>query len=199
MLWVFYLYLGIGVLAFIGLVLSFIFGGIAAIDFDVDIDIPGIDVDVGGPDFDVGGGPGLFSLPVILGFFASFGSLGAILTYYGMHPAVTPFISSIVAFIIAGILFMIITWMFKHFQSDSTVSYPKLVGSEASVSIPIFKGKEGQVVLFTEQRGRTLVPAISDEVISENTKVIITEVIGDSVRVRKKKSNDPAGRSKKKR
>ena len=187
MLWVFYLYLIIGILAFIGLIISLILGGVSAIDFDIDI--PGIDVDIGGPDVDIGGGPGMLSLPVIMGFFASFGSFGAILTYYGVHPAITPFVSAFVALIVAGILFMAITWMFKHFQSDSTVSYGKLVGKEASVSVSIKDGKEGQIVLFTEQRGRTLVPAVADENIPENSRVIITELIGDCVKVRSKNRN----------
>lgn len=187
MLWVFYLYLGIGILAFVGLLLVLIFGGIAAIDFDVDIDIPGIDVDIGGPDADIGGGPGPFSLPVLLGFLSAFGALGSILTYYNMYPAMTPFVSAGGAILVSIVMFLIIQWMFKHFQSDSTLSFDSLKGKKATVTVSIKKGLEGQIVLFTDQRGRTLVPAVSDENIPENTRVVIVDVLGDSVKVRSMK------------
>jgi len=188
MIWVFYLYLVIGILAFIGFIIILIFGGVSAFDFDVDI--PGVDVGIDGPDADIGiehGGPGPFSLPVILGFLSSFGTIGAILTYYGVHYALTPFLSIAVAVLVALVMFLIIAWMFKKLQSDSTVSYRGLIGKEATVSVSIKEGREGQIVLFTEQRGRTLVPAIADEDIPADTYVVIKEVVGDAVKVRKRK------------
>lgn len=188
MIWLFYLYLGIAILAFVLLLLSIVFSSLASLDFDINL--PWGDIDIGGPDSDIGfshgGGPGPFSLPVILGFLTTFGSLGAILTYYELSPALTPFISGGAAIIVSFLLYLVIAWMFHQFQADSTVSFKDLVGSEATISVSIRDGREGQIVLFTEKRGRTLVPAIANEDIPENTKVLIKEVMGDTVRVARK-------------
>ncbi|MGA1820561.1 MAG: hypothetical protein ACMUHU_06090 [Thermoplasmatota archaeon] len=177
--WVFYLYAAIGLASLVILIIMLIFGGL---DFDFDFGDVDVDVDTG---FDLGvdGGPGFFSLPILLGFFTGFGGIGALLTYYEVNAIATPFIAGIAAITIASILFLIINYFFKHFQSDSTVRFNDLIGRRASVSVPISPGQEGQIVLFTEQRGRTLVPAVSHKPLPNNSQVVITGVSGDSVKV----------------
>jgi membrane protein implicated in regulation of membrane protease activity len=196
MLWVFYVYLGIGIFGFILLMISLIFSSLASIDLDIHLPFDIGDVDVDGGDADVGGGhgPGPFSLPVMMGFLTTFGALGAILTYYDVSQAITPFVSVAAAILVSFLLYAAVAYMFHHFQADSTVSFKELVGSEATVSVSIRGGREGQVVLFTDKRGRTLVPAIADEDIPENTKVTIEEVLGDTVRVSRRGRKAPSGR-----
>jgi membrane protein implicated in regulation of membrane protease activity len=177
--WVFYLYAAIGLASLVILIIMLVFGGL-----DLDFDFGDVDVDVDtGLDIGVDGGPGFFSLPILLGFFTGFGGIGALLTYYEVNPIATPFIAGIVAITVASILFLIVNYFFKHFQSDSTVRFNNLIGRRASVSVPISPGQEGQIVLFTEQRGRTLVPAVSQKSLPSNTQVVITGVSGDSVKV----------------
>ncbi|MGA1866418.1 MAG: hypothetical protein ACMUFK_02995 [Thermoplasmatota archaeon] len=177
--WVFYLYAAIGLASLVILIIMMVFGGL-----DFGFDGPDVDIDTG-VDFDVGleGGPGFFSLPILLAFFTGFGGIGAILTYYDVNVIATPFIAGIGAILIASILFLIVSYAFKYFQSDSTIRFNKLIGRRASVSVPITPGHEGQVVLFTEQRGRTLVPAVSQRSLPTNAQVMITGVSGDTVKV----------------
>jgi membrane protein implicated in regulation of membrane protease activity len=179
-----------------------IFGGLDlgfdAGDVDIDVDTD-LDLDIGDRDI------GVFSLPIILSFTTAFGALGAILTYFDMNRVATPFIAALGALALAGILFLIVNYFFKAFQSDSTVRFNDLIGRKASVTVPIKKGQEGQIVLFTEQRGRTLIPAVSQKTIPSNAQVVITGVSGDTVKVitlaewKKKKSakGNKGSRSKK--
>jgi membrane protein implicated in regulation of membrane protease activity len=177
--WVFYLYAAIGLASLVILIIMLVFGGL-----DLDFDFGDVDVDVDtGLDVGFDGGPGFFSLPILLGFFTGFGGIGALLTYYEVNVIATPFIAGLGAILIASILFLIVNYFFKHFQSDSTVRFNNLIGRKASVSVPIAPGQEGQVVLFTEQRGRTLVPAVSKKSLPNNAQVVITGVSGDTVKV----------------
>lgn len=176
--WVFYLYAVIGFASLILLILMMIFGGLD-LGFDggdVDVDT-GFDLDIGDSDI------GVLSLPIILSFTTAFGALGAIMTYFEMPRVATPFIAALGALALAGILFLVVNYFFKHFQSDSTLRFNDLIGRKASVTVPIRQGQEGQVVLFTEQRGRTLIPAVSKKTIPNNAQVVITGVSGDTVKV----------------
>ncbi|MDG6225252.1 MAG: NfeD family protein [Candidatus Thermoplasmatota archaeon] len=179
--WLFITYAVIGAISLIVLIIMLVLGGLGSVD--VDIDVPGIEVE--GPNFDIGdgGAPGPVSVPVILSFMSAFGILGAIMTFFEVHPAITPFLSAAASLILAGVLFLLTLYLFKRAQADSTISIPKLVGMEASVNVSIRGGKEGQVVLVTEQRGRTILPAVADRDIEENTRVRITGVVGDAVKV----------------
>jgi membrane protein implicated in regulation of membrane protease activity len=175
------LYLVIGVASFLVLIVIMLLGGLD-LDFDggpdIDFDIGDVDVDI-----DAGGGPGLFSLPVVLSFTSAFGGLGAIMTYFDVDPVITPFIAAGSSLVFAVLLFMIVRYSFKVFSSDSTVKYDRLKGKKATVTVPINPGMEGQVTLFTEQRGRTLIPAVADRKFGNNAEVVIIQNLGDSVRV----------------
>ncbi len=175
------LYLVIGVASFIILITIMLLGGMD-LDFDggpdIDLDMGDIDADVG-----VGEGPGLFSLPVMLSFTSAFGGLGAIMTYFDVNPVFTPFIAAGSSLIFAVLLFLVVRYGFKVFSSDSTVKYDRLRGKKATVTVTINPGMEGQVTLFTEQRGRTLIPAVADRKFGNNAEVIIAQNLGDSVKV----------------
>jgi len=176
--WLFYVYAAVGLASLIILILMMVFGGLD-LGFDgADMDVDsGLDLDIGDSDI------GVFSLPIILSFTTAFGALGAILTYFEMNRVATPFISALGALALAVILFLIVNYFFKYFQSDSTVRFNDLIGRKASVSVPIKPGQEGQIVLFTEQRGRTLIPAVSNKTMPNNARVMITGVSGDTVMV----------------
>ncbi|MBN1390014.1 MAG: hypothetical protein JXA22_05170 [Candidatus Thermoplasmatota archaeon] len=175
--WLFYVYAVLGLASLVVLLLMMISGGL-----DLGVDGGDMDLDTGA---DLGGGHdlGVLSLPIILSFTTAFGATGAILTYFDVNRVATPFISAIGALSLAGILFLVVNYFFKHFQSDSTVRFNDLVGSKASVTVPISPGQEGQIVLFTEQRGRTLIPAVSSRKLPNNAQVVITGVSGDAVTV----------------
>lgn len=168
----FFVYAGIGAAALLILILLGIFGGL---DLDFDLDI-------GDADFDIDGG-GSLGLPVILAFLAVFGGVSAILTFFGVHDILAPLIGGVSAIAMAFLLFLAVRYFLKLFSADSTVKYKTLVGEKATVTITIKPGQEGQITLFTEQRGRTLIPAVSTDLVKTNTEVIISESLGDKVKV----------------
>ncbi len=168
----FFIYAGVAAAAIIILVLMAIFGGL---DLDFDIDL-------GDADFDIDGGGGI-GLPVILAFVAVFGGVSSILSYFGVNAILTPIIGAVSAFLLAFLLFLAIRYFLKIFSADSTVKYNKLVGKKATVTIKILPGQEGQITLFTDQRGRTLIPAVSSKLVRNNAEVIISEALGDVVKV----------------
>jgi membrane protein implicated in regulation of membrane protease activity len=169
------------VASFIVLLVIMLLGGLD-LDFDGGPDVD-IDIGDGGIDIDAGGGPGLFSLPVMLSFTSAFGGLGAIMTYFEVNPVITPFVAALASLVFAVLLFMIVRYGFKIFSSDSTVKYDRLKGKKATVTVPINPGMEGQITLFTEQRGRTLIPAVADRKFGNNAEVVIIQNLGDSVKV----------------
>lgn len=197
--WIFWVYIALGIAGLAVLLLMMIFGGLD-FGFDgVDIDMGDIDFDVG--DMDAGGGVGL---PLLLSFISAFGWFGAILTYMKVNIVLTPIISIGAAMGISLILFILTRYFLKHFSSDSTVRFRSLIGKKGSVTVPIRPGEEGQIVVFTDQRGRTIIPAVSDRRIPTNAEVIIIGMIGDTVKVmikrewdlQKAKNRREKGRSK---
>ncbi|MCK5773009.1 MAG: hypothetical protein KAH57_04415 [Thermoplasmata archaeon] len=176
--WIFWVYIALGIAGLAVLLVMMIFGGLD-FGFDgVDIDMGDIDFDLG--DMDAGGGVGL---PLLLSFISAFGWFGAILTYMKVNIVLTPIISIGAALGISLILFLLTRYFLKHFSSDSTVRFRSLIGKSGSVSVVIRPGEEGQIVVFTEQRGRTIVPAVSDKRIPTNAEVVIIGKIGDAVKV----------------
>lgn len=194
-------YVIIAIICVVLLIISIALGGFGD-DFDMgghDFDVGGPDLDVGGPDMDLGGahvdvgygdfgGAGIspLSLPVILAFGSSFGGIGALLEVAGFDPYITPLIAIFVSIIIAGALYMGLVWMFVKTQASSTVSMRELVGQEGTVSVAIKAGKVGQIVVVTEERGRTLIPAVAEKPIPVDAIVEIKGIVGNGVRVERK-------------
>lgn len=195
------IYLIIAIICAVLLIVSVALGGFAD-DVDMgghDIDVGGPDLDVGGPDVDLGGpdvdvgygdfsGAGIspLSLPVILAFGSSFGGIGALLEVSGFDPYITPLIAIFVSIIIAAALYMGLVWMFVKTQASSTVSMRGLIGQEGTISVAIKSGKVGQVVVVTEERGRTLIPAVAEGPIPVDAIVEIKGIVGNGVRVERK-------------
>ena len=189
-MWLFITYAAIGILSLVVLILMLAMGGMEGIGMDVDIDV---DVDAGGG----GGGMGPFSIPLLLSFFSAFGGIGALLIWMDIvNPGATPFIALVGAFIMAGAVFFVLQAFLKAFTSDSTVRIGSLKGARGTVSIPIKKGKEGQVVVVTPERGRTLLGAISDTDIPINTEIVVIDTMGDVVKVMSKKAMNARKRGK---
>ncbi len=180
--WLLIVYAVIGVLSLIVLLAMMILGGL-------DLDVGGLDLDMDGTpdiDVDIGGGHGdlgPFSIPVLLSFTSAFGGIGTILTYMEFSAVLTPFVSVGGALLMSVILFFIMQAFMKQFTSNSTVSIGKQMGKRGSVTVPIQPGKEGQIVIFTDQRGRTLIPAVADKYIPNNASVVIVGNMGDAVKV----------------
>lgn len=195
------IYLIIAIVCAVLLIISVALGGFAD-DVDMgghDIDVGGPDLDVGGPDLDLGGpdvdvgygdfsGAGIspLSLPVILAFGSSFGGIGALLEVSGFDPYMTPLIAIFVSIIIAAALYMGLVWMFVKTQASSTVSMRGLIGQQGTISVAIKSGKVGQIVVVTEERGRTLVPAVAEEPIPVDAIVEIIGIVGNGVRVERR-------------
>jgi hypothetical protein len=168
-------------------------------DFDIDMDIDAdVDMDVDmDTDVDAGMDTSLspLSLPILLVFFTAFGAFGMVLEVFSLDAMFIPFISIAGGVFVAGIMYFVMAKIFVSTQSTSVVPMRKLVGMKAKVSIPIKKGKEGQIVVVRPEKGRILLGAISDSNITRDSVVIIKEVVGDVARVEKTKAT---GKSKKK-
>lgn len=191
------IYLIIAIICAVFLIISIALGG-----FGDDLDMGGHDLDVGG-DFDVGGadidagfdvghgdfsGAGIspLSVPIIMAFGASFGGVGALLELAGFDIYMTPIISIFVSIIIAAALYFALTWLFIKTQATSSVSMRTLIGEQGTVSVPIKTGKIGQIVVVTDERGRTLLSAVADEPIPQDAIVEVKAIVGNGVKVERK-------------
>ncbi|MFQ6106928.1 MAG: hypothetical protein ACE5QF_05005 [Thermoplasmata archaeon] len=187
------IYLIIAIVCAILLIVTIALGGLMGeVDVGGDFDVGGPDLDVGGPDIDLGygdfAGPGIspLSLPIILAFGTTFGGVGALLEQAEFNPFIIPMVAVLVSVITSGGMYFAITWLFVKTQASSSVDLSSLVGQEGTVSVAIKPGKLGQIVVVTEERGRTLIPAVSEETIPTDTVVEIQAVVGNGVRVIRK-------------
>lgn len=155
-------YVIITIVFFLLLLLSVFLGG----DMDVDLDLDG-------------GGMSPVSLPVISVFMVTLGAMGTILTYSGVHPALTPLISMVTAGIVSGIAFWIILNVFVKTQANTVVRKSDLLGNDAEVSISIKSDRPGQIMVVTQARGRVNYTAYADGEIATGTPVRIKEKRGD--------------------
>jgi membrane protein implicated in regulation of membrane protease activity len=191
------IYLIIAIICAVFLIVSIALGG-----FEGDFDMDGHDLDVGG-DFDVGGadidagidvghgdfsGAGIspLSLPIIMAFGASFGGVGALLEQAGFNVYMTPLVAIFVSIIMATALYFALTYLFIKTQATSSVSMRNLIGEQGTVSVAIKPGKIGQIVVVTDERGRTLLSAVADGPIPQDAVVEVKAIVGNGVRVERK-------------
>jgi hypothetical protein len=187
------IYLIIAIVCAILLMVTVAMGGLADGDFDAggDFDVDGPDVDIGGPDADVGygdfSGAGIspLSLPIVLSFGTTFGGVGTVLELMDINMYAIPFIAMMVSFVTAGLMYMFVVKAFVRTQTTTVVNPRNLVGENAIVSVAIKPGKTGQVIVVTEERGRTLLPAIAEEAIPTDVTVTIESLVGHSVKVKR--------------
>lgn len=178
-------YLMIAVFCGILMMAMFLLGDFSG-DADVDVDMGHIELGHG--DFDAGLSP--LSLPIMLMFGTSFGAFGYIFEEMGMNPFVVPALATLISAAIAAVMYFTILKIFVQTQTSSDVNIHDLVGHQGTVSIPIKEGTIGQVIVTTEERGRTLLSAVSDEEIPNDSIIEIVKVVGDSVFVKKKKLSE---------
>ena len=160
------------------------FGDFGDMDFDAspDVDIGHFEAGHG----DVGVGLSPLSLPLVLSFGTCFGAFGTIFTAMEWSPIVVAIMAAVISLGISALLFFILLKAFIQTQANTQVSFKTLVGKDAQVTIPIKPGENGQIMIITEERGRTLIAAKSDNEIPKETIVTIQEFIGSTALVRKK-------------
>lgn len=181
------IYLVIAIVCGITLIVMalFGFGDIGDMDFDVS---PDVDLDAGhfeGGHGDVGAGLSPLSLPLILSFGTSFGAFGTIFTSMGWNPLYVPIVAALISLGISALMFFILLKVFVQTQANTQIIYKKLEGRTAEVTVPIKPEVNGQILVITEERGRTLLTASSDEEIKPGTQVTIIKIAGSTAIVTK--------------
>ena len=165
------IFLAIAAVGFLFLMITLVFGEIFDF-FDSD------------HDFDHGG-PGFFSSRVIAVFITSFGCFGAIATHYGLStlPASTAGVAAGVVF--GGLIYMFARFLFSQ-QVSSEVRGSDLVGQSARVVVGIPAGGLGQIRLRVgEEMIDKIARANDGQPLPENTPVLVEEVLGETVIVKK--------------
>jgi membrane protein implicated in regulation of membrane protease activity len=157
------------------------FGGDMDVDVDVDMDMGHIELGHG----DVQAGMSPLSLPILLSFGTSFGAFGFIFEQFIENAYIVPLLSILISSVIAGVMYLLVLNIFVRTQTSSDIRLDRLIGEDAIVSIPIKTGSIGQIIVTTEERGRTILSAVSDEDITTDSLVKITKIMGDGVFVKK--------------
>jgi membrane protein implicated in regulation of membrane protease activity len=131
------------------------------------------------------GGPGLFSSRVIAVFITAFGCFGAIGTQYGMSPMAASGLGAASGLFFGGIIFVFARFLYSQ-QASSDVRPADLVGQQGRVVVGIPAGGIGQVRC---RIGEELVDKIARSndggPVPENTLVVIDEMLGETVVVRR--------------
>jgi membrane protein implicated in regulation of membrane protease activity len=170
----FTVFLGIAAVGFLFLMISLFFGEIfehfdSALDHDLDH-----------------GGPGFFSTRIISVFITAFGGFGAIATEQGMGPLAASGVGAVSGFILAAPVYFLARFLFGQ-QATSETRSQDLVGRVGRVIIAIPAGGVGQVRCTI---GEELVDKIArgrePDAIAENTPVIVEEVVGETVVVKRR-------------
>jgi len=160
--------------------------GSFGVDFGGDADV---DLDYG--EFT---GPGISPLspPLLATFGTAFGAIGALLELGGWSTVLTAVGASLGALLIAVGMFLFVAKFLVRAQASSEASSDvdpaSLVGREGQIMVPIQPGAQGQVLVITPERGRTLLPAVSTEAIPRDAIVEILGFAGGAANVRKKAS-----------
>ncbi len=182
-------FLGLSVYLWIALI-SLLFLIVLAFTGSYGLDV-GHDVDVGGGvdhDFGQFTGSGISPLspPLVAAFGTTFGAVGALLDLQGFSAFVTALGAAAGAAFVSFGLFYFVQRFLVASQTSSDVQPESLVGKDAHVIIPIRPGIQGQILILTPERGRSLFPAISQEEIPRDAVVEILGFAGGVANVRKK-------------
>lgn len=176
-------FVSILVIGFLVLVFSLILGEVAehAGDMAHDIAVEHEVFDHGGDVDHAQGGPSIFSLRFLSAFVTGFGGGGAIGRYFDLGYMTSSLIGIGVAFVTAGIVYLIVKALFKQ-QATSGFSVQSYAGKPAIVSVPIIGAGLGQVTLSV--KGQTVTYSARSEGgidIPEGKSVSVKQVIGDCV------------------
>jgi membrane protein implicated in regulation of membrane protease activity len=170
----FSVFLAIAAVGFLFLLLSLFFGGIfehfeGGLDHDLDH-----------------GGPGFFSTRVISVFITAFGGFGAIATHYGLGPLPASGIGFLSGVILATPIYFFARFLYGQ-QATSEMRSQDLVGQIGRVVIAIPAGGVGQVrCRLGEELVDKVARAREADAIGENVSVVVDEVIGETVIVKKR-------------
>ncbi|OFW06541.1 MAG: hypothetical protein A3H96_12795 [Acidobacteria bacterium RIFCSPLOWO2_02_FULL_67_36] len=169
----FTVFLGIAALGFLVLLVSLLFGEI---------------FDHLGDGFDAGldhGGPGFFSSRIIAVFVTAFGGFGAVATHYGMSPLPASGVGFGSGLVFGSAIYAFARFLYAQ-QASSDVTSGDLVGQTARVVVSIPAGGIGQIRCRV---GEELVDKIArtrdGESVPENVSVLIDEVLGETVIVKR--------------
>lgn len=161
--------------------------------FDMDMDMD-VDADAGGDagHFEAGHGdhgPGIspLSLPILLAFGTCFGAAGTAFETYGIAPMRVPFFAGFVSIGVTVAVYYGMVRAFAKAQASTRLHIRSLVGEDGTVMIPIAPDAPGQILVITEERGRTLVTALAEERIPTESVVEIEKFIGSTAIVKRKK------------
>src|SRR5439155_22666783 len=108
-----------------------------------------------------------------------------VLETVGFVPIITSHLSTVFAVLVSGGMYVVMLNLFVKSHAETRVDLATLVGYKGQVMIPIRPGQPGQIVVVTEARGRTLLQAISDDVVGTDEHVVVDSIVGNSVKVHK--------------
>jgi membrane protein implicated in regulation of membrane protease activity len=190
--------LGVGYAIIVG-----VMGGLAHIDTDLDIDIPGIDLHPGEPDFhielpfgdaighdvdhpEVGVSP--LSPITIATFVTTFGGVGLIVgNLTALSPVLGLFLATASGVTLSGAVFLAYAWVVREVQGSSEVQGGELVGMTGEVIAPIPEGNVGEIALVVRgTRARSTARSADGQAIPRGAMVEIVEEVGNAVIVRPK-------------
>jgi membrane protein implicated in regulation of membrane protease activity len=170
----FTVFLAIAAIGFGFLLISLVFGEIFD-HFDGGLD----------HDFDHGG-PGFFSTRVMSVFVTAFGGFGAIATHYGLSPLPASGVALAGGLLLATPIYYFARFLFSQ-QASSDMRTQDLVGQTGRVVVAIPAGGIGQVrCRVGEELVDRIARAREPVTIAENDAVIVEEVLGETIVVRKR-------------
>jgi len=167
-------FLAIAALGFVFLIITLIFGEVFEF-FDHDIDMDH--------------GPGFLSTRVIAVFITAFGAFGAIAMSNGYSTGVATGVGVGSGVVFAGLITMFGKFLYGQ-QASSDVTANDLVGRPGRVTVGIPASGVGQIRCRVGEELIDKIAQSSDGVaIPENTAVVIAEVLGETVIVKKAESH----------
>ncbi len=138
--------------------------------------------------FDAGhdtGGPGFFSVRVMSVFVTAFGGFGAVATRYGLGPAPASGVGFASGLVFGGIIYAFARFLYSQ-QSTTHMVSQDLVGLSGRIVVAIPAGGLGQVRCSLHGELVDKIARSRDgAAIAENTAVVVTEVLGETVVVEK--------------
>ncbi len=168
----FAVFLGIAAVGFCVLIISFFMGEI----FDFG------DHDAG---HDIGDGISMMSSRVLSVFVTAFGGFGAIGTHLDYSIGVSTGMGLAGGIVFGGLIYLFASFLYGQ-QASTDVRISELAGKTGQVSVAIPKGGVGQVRCTL---GQTVVDKIARAKdggeIAANALVVIEEIVGDTILVRK--------------
>ena len=170
----FSVFLAISALGFVFLLVSLVFGEVfehfGGDSFDLHVDH---------------GGPGFFSSRVVSVFITAFGGFGALGIHYGLSPLASSGIG-----MVSGIFFASLVYLFARFlyqqQASTDIHASDPVGRTARVIVAIPANGLGQVRCNVGEELLDRIARSRDgQAIPENSVVLIEQVLGETVIVRR--------------